>query len=50
MEKTERSLWDIREEYPKDLPMAVVRKDRRVLKTNLLGRTTRATEVNVCKF
>ena len=50
MEKMERRRWDISEEYPKDLTLAIIREKRKLLKRNLLGRTTRGREVNVCKF
>ena len=42
MEKLERKQWDIKEEYPKDLTLATIRRKGKALKTNVLGRPTRS--------
>ena len=50
MEKLDRKQWDIKEEYPKDLTLATIRRKAKALKTNVLGRPTRGIEVKVSKF
>ena len=50
MEKLERKQRDIKEEYPKDLTLATIRRKAKALKTNVLGRPTRGIEVKVSTF
>jgi len=50
LEKLDRKQWDIKEEYPKDLTLATIRRKAKTLKTNVLGRPTGGIEVKVSKF